>query len=519
MCWEDDEFLYERIKLLSGNAPEPRKDKIKRLQMILAEQARSMDRKEKIRTKASRAFQTAICLALAVWSISLAFPSLSDKSPSRVEPMFAPREIEGPVLVLKNPPFENESTDSSFPKSGKNAVQMEQKSAEVKHESTKGGSASTDQAAAPPDSVHARSEDDAAAKATMYLEQQIGAEKHQYELVESLSHSTQNEFVFLRKVNGLPFLNEHYIVALDEHNERKSITLNQIEERSWNEQLFPVPTVIIEKKEAEKILVQTLSRYFSEKQAVVYAPELMGFIDAKSGQLIGIEKNYDGLRGKVYDLDSARRIWKVTTEDEAIQLLASEFGLAVEKTFRRSDNDFLDTRSYRWRIGNTSTVTLKTISSTGEVVEMEYAGKPSSYSSDQMDAATATQRAISFLQNYLTTDITSLQVIEVEQDKLAYRIYFQALSGQKESASLPGYTVEVHPATGQVIWFQKNLARKEQMSTKPPQHMQEAITAKEYADRHPLQLAYIWLKGQEAPSLVYVPLERSLLSGYIDEMK
>ncbi|GED66468.1 hypothetical protein BRE01_01700 [Brevibacillus reuszeri] len=518
MYWEDEEFLHEQIKLLSGNAPEPRKDEIKRLQAILSEQARGMDRKEKTRTRASRVFQTAACLALAVWGVSLAFPSLSDKAPSRLEQVIAPHESEGPPYMLNNPPLDHESTDSPSPKSGKNTMQMESRTAEVGHEYTKNGSTSTDKAAVPAHSVQTGSEGDAIAKAKMYLEQQIGAEK-QYEVVQSLTNPQQNEFVFLREVNGLPFLNEHYIVALDEQNKGKAITANQIQERAWNEQLFPDPTVTIGRTEAEKILVQTLSRYFAEKQAAVYDPDLMGFIDAKSGQLIGIEKKYDELRGKIYDLDSTRKIWTVTTEDEAIQLLASEFGLVVEKTYRRSENDFLDTRSYRWRTGKSSTITLKTVSSTGEVVEMEYVGQPSTGSSDQMDAARATQTAISFLQNYLAAEVTSLQVIEVEHDKFAYRIYFQALPEQKGSASFSTYTVEVHATTGQVIGFQKNSAKKEQPITKQNQPVRDAITAKEYIDNHPLQLVYVWIHGQEAPSLVYVPLERNLLSGYLEEKK
>lgn len=60
-------------------------------------------------------------------------------------------------------------------------------------------------------------------------------------------------------------------------------------------------------------------------------------------------------------------------------MLASEFGLVVVKTYRRSENDFLDTCSYRWGIGNSSTVTLKTVSSTGEVVEMEHVGRSAIY--------------------------------------------------------------------------------------------------------------------------------------------
>lgn len=517
MYWEDENFMHERIKRLSENAPAPRKDEIKRLQSVLTEQARNMDRRVKMRRRASMTIQAAAFLALAVWSASLAFPSLPGEAPSQLEQTLVPSEMVEAPFVSENYSIGPKKNEPLSTESKKSLNQEKKRSKETGNEIVKGGFSSTTETTSP--AFDAETGGNAKEMAAIYLEQLIGAEKPHYELVESLIDPKRSEYVFVRKVNGLPFLNDHYIVGLDEQNKGKSIVSNQIQGREWSERLFPDPSATIGKSEAEKILVQTMTPFFSQTQAAIYDPEWMGFIDARSGQLIGVDKRYDILRGKVYTLDSARKRWTVTTEDDAIQLLASEFGLAVEKTFRRSENDFLDTRSYRWRTGNDSAITLKTVSSTGEIVEMEYVGQPATGTSAQLNATTVTQTAVTFLQNYLAAEITDLQVIEVEQDKLAYRIYFQALSGQKDPASFPVYTVEVHAATGQVIWFQKNLVRKEQMPTKPTQHMQEAITAKEYADRHSLQLAYIWLKGQEAPSLVYVPLERSLLSGYIEEMK
>ncbi|WP_312116884.1 hypothetical protein [Brevibacillus reuszeri] len=70
-----------------------------------------------------------------------------------------------------------------------------------------------------------------------------------------------------------------------------------------------------------------------------------------------------------------------------------------------------------------------------------------------------------------------MQVIEVEHDKFAYRIYFQALPVQKGSASFSAYTVEVHATTGQSIGFQKNSAKKGQTITKQNQPLRDAFTA------------------------------------------
>lgn len=524
MYWEDDEFLHERMKRLGGNVPAPRTEEIKRLQGVLSKQAREMDRRSKMGRTASWTLQTAAFFALAVWGTSLAFPSVKQELPGNSEQAKPSYETVNPPSAQKTSPLGREKDGKAAQEKEQQAKPAkqkatEQKAAETRTETRKQTAPPTSQTVAPAEPYAATADGSATKKAAAYLEQLIGAEQRQYKLVESLADPKQNQHVFVRQVNGLPFLNEHYTVGLDENNNGKAIAAKQIQGGKWSEQLFPDPAAAIGKAEAETILVQALTPYFAETQTSGYDPALMGFLDANSGQLIGIDKAHDSLRGKTYKLDAGRTSWKVTTEDEAVQLVASEFGLTVEKTFWRAENDFLDTRNYRWRLENGGSIALKTVSSTGEVVELEYKSLPaaSDRTTAPKDAAAATQTAASFLQHYLASKVTGLQVMEVEQDKLAYRIYFQALSKANEAAALPVYTVTVQAATGQVVGFRKTLPKQEQAAHKPNRQASAAEAAKQYVERHPLQLAYVWIKGETAPSLVYVPLERDMLSDYIEE--
>lgn len=519
MYWKDGDTLHERMKELNQYAPKPQMEAKERLRVALAAKARKMDQQSIASNRMIKSVQAVAFFLLVAWGASLALPSTDVEEPRHSSPdQLSPPSFE-PMTVAKIDPEKNMESVPLPPAVG---VREEQIAGPEKRGTTKesriGEESSKESSVMTTTTPYSKStsttlHDQAAA----YLEQIVGKDIRTYQVVDSLSDTKQKQFVFARTVNGIPFINDHYIVMLDEASNGKSVLANQMQKRERNEETFPDPSRTISKAEAESILVDVISLFYSDTQNISYNPDLMGFVDAKDGQLIGVEREYSQLRGKNYKVSGVGTRMIATNQEEAMRILETDFDFRLEGESLWRVQHHKDTTIYHWKVGKNSSVSLQTNNLTGEVTGIEYVNPPTSPSAEAKDAAVVTDTAVSFLQKYLDSETTGLQVIKVELNSPAYRIYFQTQSGKKRPVNhVQGYTVDIDSKTGKVIGFQKDLSSKTSMDQTDEQEMQPEKAAKAYLKNHSVQLAYIWVKGQEIPSLVYVPLEPKAMASYLD---
>ncbi|MCE0453161.1 hypothetical protein [Brevibacillus sp. AF8] len=519
MYWKDVDILHERMKELNQYAPKPQMEAKERLRVALAAKARKMDQQSIASNRMIKSVQAVAFFLLVAWGASLALPSTDVEEARHSSPeQLSPPSFE-PMTVTKIAP---ENTKESVPVPPAVGVKKEQiagpekrvttKESRIGEKSSKESSAKT--TTAPYSKTTSTTLHDQAAA---YLKQMVGQDSRSYQFVDSLSDTKQKQFVFARTVNGIPFINDHYIVMLDEANNGKSVLASQIQIRERNEQTFPDPSRTISKVEAESILADVMSLFYSDTQNISYNPDLMGFVDAKDGQLIGVEREYNQLRGKNYKVSGVGTRMIAMNKEEAMRILETNFDFTVEgESLWKVEGD-KGTTTYHWKVGKNSSVSLQANDLTGEVTGFEYVNPPTSPSAEAKDATVVTDTAVSFLQKYLDSETTGLQVIKVELHSPTYHIYFKALSGKKRQENhVQGYTVDIDSKTGKVIGFQKDLSSNTSSAQTDEQEMHPEKAARAYLKNHPVELAYIWVKGQETPSLVYVPLEPKAMASYLD---
>ncbi|MCM3140937.1 YcdB/YcdC domain-containing protein [Brevibacillus sp. MER 51] len=506
MRGQDEDFLHKRVEALSQFVPPPRKEAIERLQTILAAKAKKMDQRSNKAGYLSFTIKASAVLLLAAWGTLLAIPTdihtpadksrYSPQDPSEDEVIHPNKQIPAPKIE-KAESVKTERSETT--ENQRHRKMINRKEATI-----------------PPEASSNKTGD----RATAYLQQIIGEESRKYQLVEGLSDHRQQRFVFARTVKGIPLLTDHYLVTFDEKNNGKALASSQNQKQTSDERIFPDPTNVISKDEAKNLLFHTLQLTYplpegneeetASSLAIVYRPDLTGYVNALNGQLIGIDPDSRKVSGRTLKVSSAGKRLGAKNSREAAELLKAEFDIAVVGKARLTQDSLEGTIEYRWNIGNNRAVALQTYEETGNAYGLKYWNYPKS---DKNDAKTTTEVAhiaASFLQNYLNPQTTELQLAKVENHEQVTRVFFHEMYEQIPLME-DSYTVDVDTVSGKIVGFFFDIGKEKREFSWKKDRISTEKAAQQYLASHPLELVYIWLPGNNAPSLVYIPLDPRII--------
>lgn len=520
MYWQDEDLIHQKINKLDRLVPAHRKEAKERLQATLAAKAKKMDRRFRFTGGASFLVKASAFILITAWGISLAVPTdqhspavLTDDQPRDMAPHQPIAQIDNPVERISVPKASNipEKKAQSKAKGIEHPVRtgsQRQQAVTRKRE-----------AAAPNLTEAAASSDSAGEQAASYLRQVVGEESKKYRLMEGLSAPEERRFVFARMVKGIPLLADHYIVTLDEQNKGKTLAAKQNRLRVNDERIFPDPSHAISSKQAENILTGMLQLVYMPQSgetrgkslpAIVYRPDISGYVNAMNGQLIGIDPDSKQVSGTTLKVVSTGKRLIVKSREEASALLKAEFDIAVDGRPQLDSDTRYDLLGYGWRIGGGGYVTLQTRETSGQVIGLAYKNYPSSSQTGKKTVAEVAQIAASFLQTYLKPGVTELQIAKTESEKSVTRVFFHELYQQMPLID-QAYSVDVDAVTGKVVGFSGDFAKEKGPVAAKQSELSAAKAASQYLKNHPPQLVYIWPSGHDAPLLVYMPLEPRLL--------
>lgn len=501
MYWQDEDILYQKINELKDITPASCKESKERLHAVLVMKAKKMDQRANFFDRFSLVLQVSIFFLITAGGVSLAIqiPVHESEPTSHEQPSYA---------VQEQPSAQEASPSKSIQKS---IGEVDQKRI--------AGTTVPQVSLIRPSKTEVQTDNPshiAIDNAVSYLQQMIGEESRKYQIMESLSDAKQHKYIFTRMVNGIPLLDDYYVVTLDEKNNGTNL-YSRKQNRVLNEQLFSDPANVISRKEAETIIANKMKLVYTSRtdinkaastREIVYMPELMGYVNAQDGQMIGFQQNQNDLSGMTVRVESKGRSLFANTKGEAAAFLQAELDIAVDGAPRISGGS--DVKEYRWKTGNNSAIAVQTKEETGQVIGVEYVKYPSSHPATTTKAtAEMVKMAASFLQNYLNPQIIELQVTKVESHESVIRLYFHEVY---EGIPLidTAYFVDVDPISEKVVGFHGDFAtEKVELKDREKKTSTEKM-AREYLRIHPATLAYIWPDGTEAPSLVYMPLDRQL---------
>ncbi|MEJ8545934.1 YcdB/YcdC domain-containing protein [Brevibacillus borstelensis] len=527
MHLENDDSLHQQLKELNRRVPAPKKEARERLLTMLAKKARQMDQTKGSEAYVVFALKAASFLFVAALGAVLAIPS-AEQIPMASSPLSSVDDRQEPETSVATP--KQQTADQKHPQTNtkKPDVALEQTANTQPTQSRRSsvappGSPSIHAPSATAPGRTAESTDNTAGvadnhPAAVYLHQIIGKESRHYGLVEALSDQAKRQFVFTRMVNGVPFLDDYFVITLDDSNQGQKL-MSSSNHKWTDQQAFPDPAKAISREKAEQLIADKLKLFYSGQPgeqppagapAMVYDPGLMGYVNALDGQTIGDEQETSRLLGKRIEVAPAGKPLIAGTKEEAAAVLETDFGIAVGGNQQRVTDYRNHVKEYRWTVGKNSAVTVVTKESSGQIVEVEYVNHHPAG-----DAKTTAEEAVaiasSFLQTYLNPETNKLQVAKVEKEPSFIRITFTGI--YRELPLLDDtYSVDVDPLSGKAIGFKGDFSRKnrERLADANRQSVEEA--AREFVSKYPASLVYVWPKGTAAPSLVYMPLAPRILS-------
>ncbi|WP_243013813.1 YcdB/YcdC domain-containing protein [Brevibacillus borstelensis] len=526
MHWENNDSLHQQLRELNSRVPAPRIEAKEQLKTMLAEKARRMDQAKGSEAYAVFALKAASFLFVAALGTVLAIPS-AEQIPMAT-PHSSVHDKQGPEFSVAAPKKQQADQKHSQTEtkelddaSRKTANPQPPQSRRPSIAPLGNSSGNTPSATAPslPDSPGDGTDSAVTDNhpAAAYLQQMIGRESRHYRLIEELSDPAKRQYVFTRMVNGVPFLDDCFVVTLDNSNQGQK--LQSSSNRKWtDERVFPDPAKAIPREKAEQLIADKLKLFYAGQtgeqspagaSAMVYDPGLMGYVHALDGQPAGSGQEHSRLLGKRMEIVPAEKPLIARTAEEAAAVLETDFGIAVGGKPQRLNDGINHVKEYRWAVGNDSAVTVVTKESSGEIVEIEYVNHHP-VGDTKTTAEKAAEIAASFLETHLDSDTKMLQIAKVEKEPSFTRITFTGVYRE-----LPiwddTYSVDVDPSSGKVTGFKGDFSRKNRERRADASLQSAGEAAREFVSKHPASLVYVWPKGTPAPSLVYLPLNPRIL--------
>lgn len=357
-------------------------------------------------------------------------------------------------------------------------------------------------AASPPSAAQAKE------SAGAFLKALLGKEFDQYQgEVDANTAQTWRNVQFKRYVNGLPVEDDRYSLAVNGAGKVIDVRAGEQTKKNHDLKLFPAPEQNADKAKMEQGLARYMQlSYVNNSKGVLmqYKPDFSGYLNAKTWEAVeGVSTRPTYTPVSV--TPGGKQVMAKTME-EAAKVAASEFGLDIKgKRFVPSDvpKEMLDENEVEYSTTDGS-IRISTVN--GRVIHFSRILESTPASAKAvLSAEQAVQKAVQFLQTYLTTDVKEM-LYTVREDmngnpKLEFSFF---LSHQGIPVFGSRCTVSVDLTDGSIHSYRDELrALPAQLPDKASAISAEAAAAT-LLKQNPPQLTYVYPEQNGKPAVAPV---------------
>ncbi len=354
-----------------------------------------------------------------------------------------------------------------------------------------------------------------------YFQKIAGENVNEYQVHPSLSNEKTGQYYFTRMVNGIPYLDNGYLVQV-QGEKTQSLALSG--NKQLNTQLFPDPAKAIPMEQAQQAFADSVElAYVGNQSKLVYFPGLFGNINAIDGtvkkeeqkQLIPITPH-----GKQY----------VRNEKEAAAFLSKELQLPMnEMTFRydSSNNNGMrpqNLKVFRWYSENQQkSVSLDVVANTGQIVSYYFneAEESSKKTPDPKPTEAYIESASLFLQKFLDKSIQQLRVKDIIRNSSRSKITIQFQAMHHNIAIIDRtFEISIDLETEQVVSMNGDLTTSTDTLPEPVEVIMRETAIERLLEEGPLELVYANNTGlsgaKQSPQLIYTIIKKETTRTGID---
>lgn len=359
------------------------------------------------------------------------------------------------------------------------------------------------------------------APAWAHFQKIVGEKASEYQVHPSLSNEKTGQYYFTKMVNGIPYLDNGYLVQVQGE---KSQSLSLSGDKTVDTKLFPDPAIAIPLEQAEQIFADSVElAYVKNQSKLIYIPRLFGNINAVDGtvkndthkQLVSIKPK--GIR-------------YVRNEKEATALFSEELQVPFDNirfwddSSKNNSNQPQLFKSYYWKSPDEQrSVSLKVRADTGQVVSYSYhdSKKSSKKTINQVPMPTETyiHTASLFLEKFLDTSIKQLRVKDITMN--SYQITIQFYAVHHNIAIIDrSFEISLDLETQHVIAMDGDMATNTDSLPDPAPTIPRETAIERLLEDEPLELVYANSTEQpgtkQTPQLMYTIIKKETARTAID---
>lgn len=349
-------------------------------------------------------------------------------------------------------------------------------------------------------------------KAIVFMKQWYGEDMDGYQLNEAMSDSNFT-ITFNKMVNGIPVKNDAVILSVDSQGQivNKGEDGNQtaIVVSKQQNLTFADPKEALSKQQMEKLFASYMKPSYNlhtdgKTYKLLYAPELLGEIDARTGKVRSVAENRS-----VIQFQSKGKELFANSKAEATAILAAKTGYDFTQgrvVFEENIDPDKKVTNFLWKTEGGIIGSIFVEKKTGKVTNYQVLDKNQKSEADKkLTYEQALKIAVADMEEVLPLDITEMVLTEQGRYDADMNLYKFDFVMEHQGIPVSDWRTQAHvdAASGKVLLLDWRLPEKGTLPD-PKNSISPEEAAKIYLKNHPLELYYSLDEGKEgAVSLVY----------------